>query len=375
LKIGIDCRCLEGEKTGVGVYLSNLMQHILESANQPMCFICYFWGKPPSLPWMKGPRIKKRIIKPIVQNNFFWSTFQLPFYLAKDKVDILHAPSYTTPFIKTRKTIVTIHDISYAVNPAWYSYKSDIIRRRYYYQSAKSADIILTVSEFSKNEIIKYYQINPEKVIVTYHGLDKKFLQNLDDNTVQNILKKYHIDGDYVLYVGSIHPRRNIERLIEAFIKLKNEYERFHTLKLVLTGKDEGSLKKLLLLYGKRNDLIFTGYVPEEDIILFYKRAKCFTFLSFYEGFGFPILESMASGIPTLISDIQVFREIFKDNSLLVDPYDVDKIKNCLFRILTDEYLRNTLSRKSKEYATSFLWKTTAKKTLDAYKDLLYLYH
>ena len=120
MKIGIDCRCLEGEKTGVGVYLSNLMQHILALADQSDRFICYFEEEEPSLPWLEDSRVEKSVIKLPIRNNFLWNTCRLTYELMKDKVDVFHAPSYTTPFLKTKKTIVTIHDISYAVNPEWY---------------------------------------------------------------------------------------------------------------------------------------------------------------------------------------------------------------------------------------------------------------
>lgn len=367
MRIGIDCRCLEGEKTGVGVYLSNLIQHVLELANQSCRFICYFDEEVPSFPWLKDSRVEKRVVRIPIRNNFLWSTLRLPFKLMKDNVDVFHAPSYTTPFLKIKNTIVTIHDISYAVNPEWYSYKSDFIRRYYYYKSARNADIILTVSEFSKAEIVKYYRINPDKIRVIYHGINRRFLEDIDINNITTVLNKYNIKGEYILSIGSLHPRRNLGRLIEAFIKLKNENKDFNQLKLVLVGKDEGSSKQLLSLYGTRNDLIITGYIPEKDIIPLYRGAKCFAFLSFYEGFGFPILEAMAGGLPTLISDIQVFKEIFKDNSLFVNPYNVDEIKNNMFRILTDEGLRKDLSNKGKRHASSFMWKTTAKKTLDIY--------
>ncbi len=368
MKIGIDCRCLEGDKTGVGTYLSNLMPHILALADKSICFVCYFKGGIPSFAWLNDKRVKKRVINLPTSNNFLWLTVRLPLELMKDRVNVLHAPSYTTPFIKTLRTIVTVHDISYAVNPAWYSYKSDFIRRYYYYRSAKSADTIITVSEFSKNEIVKHYRINPEKIKVVYHGTNKRFFESTRNSA---ILEKYAVSGAYVLYVGNLHTRRNIDRLIAAFIRLKNGHNQFRLLKMILVGKDEGVLKGLLSLYGYRDDIVFTDYVPEEDMPFFYGEARCLVFPSLYEGFGFPVLEAMASGLPTIISDIPVFREIFKENSLFVNPYNVDEIKNALFRLLTDEALRNSLSQKGKKHAASFLWETAAKKTLDIYSNSL----
>lgn len=371
MKIGIDCRCLEGEKTGVGTYLSNLIPHILSLADKSICFVCYFEQRIPLFAWLDDARIKKRVITLPACNNFLWLTIRLPIELIKDRVNILHASSYTTPFIKMLKTIVTIHDISYAVNPAWYSYKSDFIRRYYYYKSAKSADTIITVSEFSKSEIVKYYRINPEKIKVIYHGTNKRFFQHTQDSV---ILEKYGVSGDYILYVGNLHTRRNIDRLIAAFVRLKSDHNQFHLLKMVFVGKDEGLLTSLLSLYVYRDDIIFTNYVPEEYMPLFYGGARCLIFPSLYEGFGFPVLEAMASGLPTIISDIPVFREVFKDNSLVVNPFNVDEIKNALFRLLTDEALWNSLSEKGKKHAASFTWEMAAKKTLEIYTGAIWGY-
>ena len=367
MRIGIDCRSLEGQKTGVGVYLSNLMQHIIKLADESIRFICYFENEIPSVFWLNDKRIEAKIIKLPVQNNLFWSSIRLPFELVEDRVDLFHSPSYTTPFFKLKKTIVTIHDISYAANPEWYPYKSDYFRRYYYHRSAKSADIILTGSEFSKNEIIKYYGIDEWKVKVIYYGLDKRFIDDMGSKASNSVLNKYGIFDDYILYVGNLHYRRNLERLIEAFITLKNENKIFETLKLVIVGKDEGSLNKLLSLYSSRSDLIFTDYVEDEDIPELYRQAKCLALLSFYEGLGFPILESMASGTPSVVSDIEVFREIFKDNCLFVNPYDINEITQAIFNVLTNNELYRDLSVKGKTYASSFDWENTARKTLDQY--------
>ncbi|MCF6149644.1 MAG: glycosyltransferase family 4 protein [Candidatus Kuenenia sp.] len=374
MKIGIDCRCLEGNITGVGVYLSNLLQNILKLSDQSIRFVCYFEKKIPPFSWLEDARIEKKILSFKTKNNFLWSTFILPICMAKDNPDIFHAPSYTTPFIKTKKTILTIHDICYAAKPEWYSYKSDFFRRYYYYKSARNADIILTVSEFSKNEIIKHYRIDSKKIKVIYHGVNEKYFQNIDKNNIVSILKKQNIEGDYILYVGNIHPRRNLECLINAFIKLKNEHDCFDRLRFVIAGKDEGLLHKLLSLYGKRKDVIFTGYVREEYIQPLYNGAKCFVYPALYEGFGFPILESMACGTPTIISDIPVFREIFKDNSLFTDPYNINEIKKNIYKILTNEKLQKDLSGKGRSCASLFTWKDAAAKTLKIYESLLQKY-
>lgn len=370
MKIGIDCRSLEGQKTGVGVYLSNLMRNIIKLADESIRFICYFEHEIPTVSWLCDKRLETKIIKLPIQNNLLWSSVRLPLELIKDRVDLYHSPSYTTPFFKVKKTIVTIHDISYAVNPKWYAYKLGRFREYYYYKSAKHADKIITVSEFSKTEIVRQYKIDDQKVKVIYHGLDEKFLKNSSQEEDVSVLDKHGIKGDYLLYIGSIHFRRNVRRLIEAFVKLKNDYEDLDDLKLVIVGKDEGTLNSLISVNGNREDIIFTDYIDDNDICCLYKRAMCFLFLSFYEGFGFPILESMASGTPVIVSNIEVFKEIYKDYVVSVDPYDVCEIKDAIYKLITNYNFRKELSVRGKDYATSFAWETTAKKTLDVYKEM-----
>ena len=292
---------------------------------------------------------------------------ELPQLCRKLKLDILHT-QYFIPFIRPCTTICTIHDICFEHNASWFSRKDYLFQKTLIPYAAKRADHIITVSEFSRQDIIKCYGIAPEKISVVYDAADDQFKEANDiENKASSVREKYNIgETQYVLSVGNLNPRKNISRLIRAFHMMKEKYGGNE--KLVIVGKKDYGTDELFS--EEQNDIIFTYYVDNEDLIGFYQGAACYVYPSLYEGFGIPPLEAMACGTPVAVSNRTSMPEVVGDAGLYFDPEDEMQIMQCIYRLLTDDRLREKLIRSGYERVKCFDWKISAEKTAALYQDI-----
>jgi glycosyltransferase involved in cell wall biosynthesis len=225
-------------------------------------------------------------------------------------------------------------------------------------KSCKRADKIITISEFSKSEIIRYLGIAEDKIVVMPCGVDfSKYHPNYTKAEVKVITDKYHLEDDYLLYLGTLEPRKNIIRLIGAYAQLKNNTQDIP--KLVLAGRKGwmyDSIFEIVKELQLEEDVIFTGYIEASETPILMKGAKAFLFPSIYEGFGMPPLEAMACGTPVLVSNVASLPEVVGDAGVLVDPLSTQSIRDGLELLLKNEDLRNDLSRRGIERAQTFSW-------------------
>lgn len=289
------------------------------------------------------------------------------------KSDITHFFNYIAPPCVHGKTVITVHDMVYKAFPETVRTRTKLMLDMGLKKSMKRADIIVTDSEFSKTEIIKYFPQHEKKIRVVPCGVDlDKFKPCKDSEKISAVKKSLGIDGEYFLYLGTIEPRKNLERLIEAyyaFVKKVNKKPPF----LVLAGAkgwlyDDifGKVKKL----GLEKYVIFTKYVPSEDINALMSGALSFVFPSVYEGFGMPPLEAMACGVPVLVSDSASLPEVTGDCAVICDACSVKSIAKGLYRLYSDENLRKDLSRRGIERAKNFTWEKSAECLYNVYKEL-----
>lgn len=310
----------------------------------------------------------------LLNNKFIWNIWTLPQYLKKNPVDVYHT-QYITPFFVPReiRVITHVHDVSFLAYPEFIKKTDLFLLKLLIPRSLERADKIIAVSEFTKNEIVKYYKIDPQKIEVVYNAVGEDFLQSdYSGNELFEIRKKYNLPEEFVLYIGTLQPRKNIPMLIQAFAKVK---EKIPEIKLVLAGNRnahnfDSNIDKEIERLRTLGSIIFPGFVDEKDKAALFQLAKAFVFPSFYEGFGIPILEAMSQKIPVLASNIPVHREIAVNGALYFNPGSIDETQEKLYNILVDENLRKNLINLGNVRLDFFSWKKSAEKMLEIYSGL-----
>lgn len=302
------------------------------------------------------------------------STFiPLPYCLFFGKnADVTHFFNYIAPPFVHGKTVITVHDMVYKAFPETVKWRTKLMLDMGLKQSIRRADIIVTDSEFSKSEIVKYFPHHRKKIRVVPCGVDlQKFRPCEDSEKMRQVKKSLGISGEYFLYLGTIEPRKNLERLIMAYYVLAKKLK--NPPKLVLAG-GKGWLYDSIFRRVKElkltKQVIFTEYVPSEDITALMCGALAFVFPSIYEGFGMPPLEAMACGVPVLCSDCASLPEVVGDCAVVCDAYSVKSIAKGLYKLYSDEKLRKDLSVKGLQRARLFSWEKSAEKLYNIYKEI-----
>ena len=287
--------------------------------------------------------------------------------------DVYHIPQNGIGFSKPKdiKTVITLHDIIPMKMPDTVSETFLKIFNENIQNILDNTDGIITVSNFSKEDISKTFSYPKEKIFVTHLAAEEIYTPLNKFHSSQYLKKHYGIDRDFLLYVGGFSPRKNILGLIEAFNLVKNSYKR--DLKLVIIGTKGPSYE----IYRKKVDelnlsssVIFTGFIPIDDMPIFYSASKALVYPSFYEGFGLPPIECMACGTPVIASNLTSMPEVCQDAALLVDPYDVDEIKENILTLLNNHKFYSLMIYKGLSHSSKFNWKKTAYNTLEVYKHI-----
>ena len=376
MNIGLSVEHLHGKKTGVGQYGFNLALNLakIDKDNKYSLFC-------PS-PLDKGdvdrlsdyPNIKvldKNLLEKSIPNDVIliplWLHLYLPYLCKKSGVDVYFNTGSIWPlfpFRLAKRQLVFIHDVIPLLFPECY-YK----HTRYYYRLSRAIhlntyDQILVNSESTKRDLVDHLGVPQERILVTLLGRDDRFMRIDDISKNQRVKEKYSLPESYLLFTGTLEPRKNITGLLEAYGKAKAR----ESLKLVITGK-KGWLYKEIFQTVKRLNLkdrvVFTGFADDDDLPSIYSMAKVFVYPSLYEGFGLPVLEAMACGVPVITSDVPSLREVAGEAAVLVDPRNVQAMANSIDEVVfgTDQNYQ-LLSRASVARAASFTWERTAQQTL-----------
>ncbi len=371
--IGIDAHNLEGGRTGVGRYLFNLLKiWAILPREKNTKFILYFKDEiPANLP--QSELLECKLLK--VGSTAKFTHWDLPRAAQKDNLDILFCPAYVAPLFYKGKIALTLHDISYETRPAefnWPSFADRILLRWVSKRSAKKATVIFTPSEFSRQEIIKYYKIEPKKIVTTYLAVAEE-IRNFNRETasqeIEAIKIKYGLKNNFIFYVGSIFSRRHLKEVIKAFSYLVKEKDGWQ---LLLGGRDYTSGQSVLKLIAKKNKefnreaILRVDFINDNDLKLLYSACAFFVWLSDYEGFGLPVLEAMSLGVPVLTSRSSSLVEVASQATLLIENnLNVEEIHWAMKRLAEDKQLWLELSRTGKRRAEKFSWQICAEKTLE----------
>lgn len=301
--------------------------------------------------------------------RYAWEQLILPIQVKKFRIELLHSLGYVQPLCLPCKSVITIHDLNFAHIGNLMTPLRRKVLQIFVPLSAKTADHIITVSKFSKKQIVELLGIPPEKVTVIYNA--PKYPPSRVAE-IKELKQRYGITLPYILALSSPSPHKNIDNLVKAFFLIK---ERGHReLKLVLAGKLPKTKSKLDILVQSskwKRDIIITGYVPDEVLAGLYKNAEAFVFPSLYEGFGIPILEAFQYGTPVACSNRAAIPEIAGNAAVYFDPTNVEEIAEVLDRLLGDENQRKYLANAGKERVTHFTWEEVARRTLNVYRRLM----
>lgn len=279
------------------------------------------------------------------------------------KYDLIWAPHFNIPFMPNGKLLVTIHDVFHLANPQFVSRLQKMYANVFFNRIKGKAEKIITVSNFTKCELMKYKNIHEDKMIPVYNGVEPGWFMIPSEEKVHS--------KPYILYVGNVKPHKNLKSLVKAFEKIKDKISH----DLVIVGKKEGfivgddEVTKIATTLGDR--VYFTGYIDDDMLMQYYAQADVFVFPSMYEGFGLPPLEAMAAGCPTIVSNRASIPEICKEASLYCDPLDIDKMAETILSLIADDELKASLIVKGKEVAKQFSWEKSAEETIDVIKGVL----
>ncbi|HLC45165.1 MAG TPA: glycosyltransferase family 1 protein [Patescibacteria group bacterium] len=382
MRIGIDCRTIlnpdAGEKAGIAHYTYHLVKNLLALARTDE-FVLFFDHR------ARG--IAPQFLEPNSIIRFFsFSRYKkyLPFVyshilsastIAEEKLDLFHSPANVVPFRYGGKFVVTIHDLAIYREPNMFPSRQGFSIRYLVPRSIQRAERIIAVSESTKRDVIEFFKLPKEKVVRIYEGVDHdRFIGvGSDDAVAEHLKRTYGIKKKYILYVGTLEPRKNLIRLIEAYYQalqrgpsLMNQYQ------LVLAGSKGWLYEEIFEEVKSRNleqHVMFLGYVPPGDLPNLYRLATVFVYPSIYEGFGLPVLEAMAAGTPVLTSSVSSLPELTGDAAVLVDPLDTEGMSEALEKLLKDTSFRASLAERGRRRAREFSWKKCATQTLQLYRD------
>jgi len=374
VRIGINAHCLEGNRRGVGRYLTNILREWLINPNHDEYYL-YYRDKIQQDPFLHNRRVVQRVTASFLGRRplLLWQNASLPYRALADKVNIFFSPAYVLPAISPFKTVVTQHDISYELFPAHFHWGHKANVKFFSRHSARISGAILTISEFSKKEIMRIYNVPSEKIIVTYLDCDPGIHAIRDINEIKRFKNEFNLADQYILFVGTMFKRRNVDAVVKAFNLIS---ARVSSISLVLIGdipvQERDRLSKLFQASPFYDQIMHFASVTEAELRLFYNGAALLVYPSSYEGFGLPVLEAMRCGTPVIVSKSGSLPEVAGDAGTYVDPKDPADIAENIIRIVTNSSKRAELSNKVLRQSNKFSWARCAEKTRETLRTVVY---
>ena len=367
LHIGIDAHSVGAGLAGNESYITNLIEALAEidEVNRYTLYITKREGKERF--HNRWPNVRVQMTLP--HTPLVRIPLTLTNELRRRPVDLLHV-QYTAPPFAPCPVITTIHDLSFEHLPQTFKRRSRMQLRLTVRRTARASAHVLVPSVYTRRDILKTYGLMPERVSVTPLAAPAHFAPVEDEREVRRVCQRYQLEGDYILAVGSIQPRKNLALLLAAYADLRRSSPQANLPKLALVGKLAWLYDETLRAieeYGLGDLTVLTGYVAESDLPALYTGALCFVYPSYFEGFGLPPLEAMQCGAPVIAGNRTSLPEVVQDAGLLVDPFDKDALTEALGRMIRDANLRARLRVKGLEQARRFSWRETARLTLQAY--------
>ena len=382
MRIGIDVRSLTtaGLGRGLATYTLNVVKSLLTLDREND--YCLFVAKNQPFDeffqeFLSTERINVVELRRPTRNIVFWD--QLLWYriLKKERIDVFHSLIYGVPLLCPCYRVLTIHDLTPFIFPEFIKDLRHKIVFRCNFSTGKFADHIVTSSQNSKRDIMQHLHLSDDRISVIFDGVSEHYTVLSDTTFLKNLTGRYQIPGRFLLYVGGFDHNKNLPTLVNAFHALVQQHSQFReTLALVFVGaltEAAKSLQAYVKTRGIEKQVIFTGFVPERDLIGLYNAAEIFVFPSLYEGFGLPPLEAMACGTPVISSNASSLPEVVGNAGIHIDPHSPEDLTQAIVTLLMDEALRRQLQCKGLERAALFSWEKTARQTLDVYNRIFHV--
>ena len=372
MRIAINTLPLLDGKAGAERYTKNLIKYIAKcnSENKYYLFLSSL-NKPyyevednqfNNIVLNLNPRIKT--------TRILGEQLYLPWALKRLGIDLLFSPCNIGPKLTSVPLVITLFDLHWLLFPELFSPIKLFYLRMALKWSVHKAQAVITISQNSKNDILRMYKIPQERVKVIYLGLDPIFKKETGVENLAFLKQRYGIIKKYFLYVGQFHKRKNIMGLLRAFVNLKTESQIDHQLVLVGGDGDGSSEVKQFLNKMGLKDVLVTGCIPDQEVSLLYNSAECLVYPSFYEGFGLPVIEAMACGCPVVTSRTSSLPEVAGDAAILVDPYSVEDIARGIQDIINKPELRYQLIQDGFKQAQKYTWERTARETVSVFEQV-----
>lgn len=376
ISIGVNAHLLSFmpgyRRAGVSQYTQQMVCHLMTALPRSDDIVTIFSG--PALPpdgfvpagvhWQRS-----RLPTDHAPGRIVWEQIVAPVVSARAGLDVLFCPVNVVPLASAVPSVVTVHDLAFLSHPEAFH----AAKRRYLTAmtrlSVRRARRVIAVSAHTRDDLVRHFGVNPARVVVIPNAADERFRPSADRDTLARFRAKNALPERYILFVGTLEPRKNLRRLIEAFARIAGDQP---DVKLVIVGASgwlTSDLAPLVHAHHLRDRIIFMGYVQDDALPLWYQGASVFCYPSLYEGFGLPVLEAMACGTPVVTSRTSSLPEVTGEAALLVDPTDVPGIARALTALLADGARRRELAAAGRAHARRYSWERTAAATLAVIRD------
>lgn len=368
MRIAIDAHHIGDRRTGTETYLYHLVKNLALLPPNGETYSIYL-NQTAEVEGIEGrPNFESRRL-PFSKRAFRYGVFY-PLESWQKRFDVLHVQFTLPPSLRSR-SVVTVHDLCYEHFPQFFRPSVRALMKTLVPWSCRRADHVITVSESSKRDLVELYGIQPSRITVTYPGAGSQF-RPMDRDEARTIIRTtYGVGDDFIVYVGNLEPRKNLRRLLDAFFLLKEQNKITH--KLLIVGQASWLAKDIIAAAGRGNlskEVVFTGYVPAEDLPRFYSAATAMVYPSLFEGFGLPVVEAMACGTPVITSFGSSLEEIAGDAALLVDPYSTSAIASAIEKVANDPHLQRSLREAGLKRSGMFSFRRMAEQTCQVYHRL-----
>ncbi len=362
-------------RSGTGYYTRRIIE-LVPGANPELRYLILlpssFRANPLCDKLGEAPNVRLKFVPTATQvQRILFEQLVLPRLLSKAKVDLLHSLAFVAPPFLRQKSVVTVHDVAFKLHPETLTGLRRLYLGRATQRSVRSADRVIAVSHAVRSDIVRHLSVQSENVAVTHEGGFESagLAPRLKSRCLSHLLGW---EGDYILFIGTMEPRKNLKRLLAAFSWLRKRYE--PECKLVIVGRKgwlTGGIQRQLAAKGVERDVVFTGFLPDSVVMGLMQDASVFVMPSLYEGFGLPLVTAMACSTPIAASNAGAIPEVVGDAGLLFDPHDVEAMTEALRQILTSPVLARKLIEAGKRRHRQFSWARCAKETVEVYEDVL----